>query len=147
MTVRVRKAVGGDLPRVLDLYAQLSDRNGRPEGPRVPAAWAAMLAQPGMHVLIAEVRSEVVGTLTVTFLPNLTRGVRPYGVIENVVVDASMRGEGVSQALMEAAESLARQQEAYKLMLMTGRVLEGAQAFYTRCGYDGSSKVAFEKRF
>lgn len=147
MSLTVRTATQQDLPALLKLYTQLSARHQPPAPALTQAVWQDMLRHPGMHVLLAELEGRVVGTLTVSFLPNLTRLARPYGVIENVVVDFSVRRQGVGQALMAAAETLAHGVKAYKLMLMTGHQVETAQAFYRSCGYDQHSKAPFEKRF
>ena len=43
----------------------------------------------------------LVASCTLTLTPNLTRGCRPYGVIENVVTDVGFRKRGFAKAVLE----------------------------------------------
>lgn len=145
--VLVREARQDDLPVLARLYTQLSRHNAPDVTDAHHAAWAQLEAQPHTHQLVAELDGRVVGTLLVAVIPNLTRGARPFGVVESVVVDESARGQGVGSALMGAAETFARQAGAYKVMLMTVSEKTAAVALYRSRGFDGDTKVAFEKRF
>lgn len=143
----IRPAQRHDLPALIALYHQLSARNPADLQPAHLEAWEAVETQPGLQVLVAEREGQVVGTVTLALIPNLSRGARPYGVIENVVTDAAHRGQGIGRALLEEAERLAREANAYKVMLQSGAVLTEAHAFYRRCGYAEGTKRAFEKRW
>lgn len=146
-SVPVRESRPDDLPVLVQLYTQLSRHNAPDVTDAHQAAWAQLQTQPHTHQLVAELDGRVVGTLLVAVIPNLTRGARPFGVIESVVVDKSVRGRGVGSALMAAAETFARQAGAYKVMLMTVKEKTAAVALYRSCGFDGNTKTAFEKRF
>ena len=93
--VHVRPAATDDLPRVLELLAQLHP--SRPEVPSVVdagATWSQMLAEPGRTVFVAEVDGDVRGTADLLLVANLTRDARPWSIVENVVVDEVARGKG-----------------------------------------------------
>ncbi|WP_084050151.1 GNAT family N-acetyltransferase [Deinococcus hopiensis] len=143
----IRPARRPDLPALLALYGQLSARNSADLQPAHLQAWEAVEAQPGLQVLVAEMEGQIVGTVTLALIPNLTRGARPYGVVENVVTHAAYREQGIGRALLAEAERLARAVKAYKVMLQSGASLPEAHAFYRRCGYAGETKRAFEKRW
>ena len=81
-------------------------------------------------------------TLSVV-VPNLTRGCRPYGLIENVVTHGAHRGAGHGKAVLEAALQHAWRQGCYKVMLMTGRKDPAIQQFYCNAGFDPQAKQAF----
>ncbi|GAA5513412.1 hypothetical protein Dcar01_02147 [Deinococcus carri] len=142
----IRDAREEDLPALLALYHQLSARDPATVSERHRAAWAALARQDITRILVAENGGEVVGTLALSIIPNLTRDARPYALIENVVTCEERRGQGIGRRLLEEAERLARDREAYKLMLMSGNVRGEAHAFYRRCGFNGETKTAFEKR-
>lgn len=149
--VIVRDAREEDLPALLALYHQLSSRDPATVSERHRAAWAALARQDITRILVAEVGvaeggGEVVGTLALSLIPNLSRDARPYALIENVVTCEERRGQGIGRRLLEEAERRARDREAYKLMLMSGNVRGEAPAFYRRCGFSGETKTAFEKR-
>jgi len=76
-------------------------------------------------------------------IPNLTRGCRPYGLIENVVTDENHRGKGYGKAVVGAALSHAWSAHCYKVMLMTSRQDEGTALFYESAGFDRHEKKAF----
>ena len=76
-------------------------------------------------------------------IPNLTRGGRPYGVIENVVTQAEHRACGFGKAVLAEALSAAWSQGCYKVMLMTGRKDEATFQFYESAGFDREAKQAF----
>ena len=50
----------------------------------------------------------------------MTRSAAPGAVIENVVVDESLRGRGLGKTLMAATPRAAWEAGFYKAMLMTG---------------------------
>lgn len=146
--MRVRRAVSGDLDRLLGLYAQLEgpysgiEPLGRDEAER---RFARMLDDGTQHTLVAEKDGEVVGTLVVTVLPNLAHGGAPYAVVENVVVQESRRGGGIGRSLMEEAVGLAREAGAYKLALSTNRERREAHEFYRSLGMK-ETHLGFEVR-
>ncbi|CAN1567681.1 RimI Acetyltransferases [Rhabdaerophilaceae bacterium] len=145
--VAIRRAEPTDLPVLLALLSQLSDRNSAPEDTVASHTFAAMLAQPGLSVFLAEMAGRVVGTITLVLVPNLTRGARPFGIIENVVTDQAMRGRGVGKALIAHGIAECQMRNAYKVMLMTGRTDAAALGFYRACGFVSGAKTAFEIRF
>jgi GNAT superfamily N-acetyltransferase len=86
---------------------------------------------------------ELVSTCALAVIPNLTRGCRPYGVIENVVTHASHRRRGYGTALLRAALARAWREGCYKVMLMTGRKDDETFHFYRSAGFDSDEKQAF----
>lgn len=131
MKPEVRPAGPDDLAAVLALLAQLNP-DDPPPGPALAAAtWRAILARPGVFTLLACLDAAVVACLTLVVVPNLSRGARPYALIENVVTDAAYRGRRIGRALMDAAVQLAWDEGAYKVMLMTGSKQESTLGFYT----------------
>ena len=76
-------------------------------------------------------------------IPNLTRGLKPYGVIENVVTHADHRRQGYGRLVLEHALQHAWSQNCYKVMLLTGRKSEAVFGFYESVGFDRHAKQAF----
>ncbi len=70
---------------------------------------------------------------------------RPYALIENVVTHSAYRKKGYASALMARADAMAREQDCYKIMLMTGSKSENIFQFYERCGFNKKDKTAFIK--
>ena len=70
---------------------------------------------------------------------------QPFGVIENVVVLQTMRGQGIGRLLLSHAEHLASEHRCTKLMLLSSASRETAHAFFRRCGFNSDAKHAFVK--
>ena len=76
-------------------------------------------------------------------IPNLTRNVRPYALVENVVTHADHRGMGYATACLNYAREIAKKSDCYKIMLITGSPLESTLNFYRHAGYHSDGKTAF----
>jgi GNAT superfamily N-acetyltransferase len=143
----IRAANAWDLPGMLVLYRHLNPSDPVPDGPAARQAWDAMLASPFVTVLVAEgEEGMLLATCTLVVVPNLTRGVRPYALIENVVSHDEHRRQGLGQAVMRAALGLAWQADCYKVMLATGRKDESTLRFYQSVGMVRGGKTYFEAR-
>ncbi|MFI7064315.1 GNAT family N-acetyltransferase [Kribbella sp. NPDC050124] len=138
-----REAGVDDFDGVMRLYRQLHPddpvrRDGRDAG-----VFAEILKTPGLRLFVLEVDGRVAATTYLNLIPNLTRAAAPYAVIENVVVDADLRGTGLGKQIMAATLRTAWDAGCYKVMLMTGSRRESTHAFYKSCGFDGSAKTAY----
>lgn len=143
----VRPLEIGDLDGLLALYAHLHiDDEPLPSRAQVDAVAQQVLAQPGQCVFGGFADRELVCSCVLVTVPNLTRGCRPYGLIENVVTHAAHRGRGHGTTLLSAALQRAWAQGCYKVMLMTGRCDEAVFRFYEAAGFDRHGKQAFIAR-
>lgn len=141
-----RPAGPDDLPAVLRLYAQLHPTDLPLDVDVARSTYAAALATQGLSFWLLEVDGVVVGTTYLNVIPNLTRGAAPYAVIENVVVEESLRGTGLGRRLMAATLEAAWAAGCYKAMLMTGSSDPATHGFYRACGFSGSAKTAYLAR-
>lgn len=143
--ITFREALLPDLPALLSLYEDLHE-----EPPLSPEAagpvWRQILRDPGQCVILGEAEGEVVASCVLVVAPNLTRGGRPWAVIENVVVARAHRRKGWGLALLAEARSIALCVNCYKILLYTGRRDEATLAFYRAAGYESESKTAFQMR-
>ena len=145
--VTIRQAVKDDLDGVLDLYTHLSPNDAPlPPRPRVVELWKEIVANPMLTYFIAERGGQLIATCNLTIVPNLTRGARPFGVIENVVTHSDFRRRGVAKAILEQAIETARQAGCYKVMLMSGTSRKEAHALYEKVGFSKDTKVGFDLR-
>ncbi|MGB1252027.1 MAG: GNAT family N-acetyltransferase [Candidatus Promineifilaceae bacterium] len=129
-------------PAVMRLLRQL-----QPNDPIVPdqtgrELFRDILKSDALHLLVAEIDGVICGTCYLNIIPNLTRSLAPYALIENVVTDAAQRRKGIGKQLLEAAIEKAFALGCYKVMLMTGRG-EQTQHFYESCGMTRGAKTAF----
>jgi GNAT superfamily N-acetyltransferase len=138
---RVREATEADLPRLVELLAQLApdtpDREDISEP--LPFAYHMMLRRidesPGEHIFVLESRKRIVGTVALSVIPNLSHKGAPYGIIENVVVDERHRSKGYGEALIQHAINEARRAGCYKVSLTSNKRRTEAHRFYERLGF------------
>ena len=116
-SVAIRLIRADELPVLLSLYRHLHP--GDPElsiSTDIERLWQRILADPQLRYLVADVSGRVVSPCTLTIILNLTRGARPYGVIENVVTHPDFRRRGIGTQILQAALRLAWEQGCYKVM-------------------------------
>ncbi len=141
----VRDITANELPALLALYRHLHDEPP-PAFEALRAVWAEALANPRCRYFGGYTADELVSSCTIMVIPNLTRGGRPYAVIENVVTEVAHRRQGWGSALLAHALRFAWAQGCYKVMLMTGRRDEATLRFYEAAGFDRHDKQAFVAR-
>lgn len=147
MTVaNIRPAMPADLASVLALYRQLNPSDPVLDIPSAEPSWSALLSCGLTTVFVAEQGEKLVSSCTLAIVPNLSRGARPYGVIENVVTDSSCRKMGLGRAVLHAACEKAWAADCYKVLLATGSQRESTLRFYEGAGFQRNSKTYFEIR-
>ena len=142
----VREAQSTDLPAILRLYRQL-----HPDDPLVgeddgAAVLAEILESSWLHLLVLEMDEDVVATTYLNVVPNLTRNASPYAVVENVVVEESLRGNGLGKQIMAVTLRVAWESGCYKAMLLTGSTRPAIHGFYKACGFSADAKAAYVAR-
>ena len=105
------------------------------------------MANPDYHILIAKVDGVAAASVSVIVTPNLTRGARPYAIIENVITASACRRRGLAAALMAEAVQIAKAANCYKASLTTGNKDDATFRFYEGCGFNREDKTAFIRWF
>ena len=142
----VREAQSSDAAAVLELYRQLHPDDPVLEDGRDLAVLDQILASDWLTLYLVEDAGRVLGTAYLNVIPNVTRGARPYAIIENVVTDEAVRGQGYGQALMAGVLEAAWAQGCYKVMLQTGSRRASTHAFYRACGFSQDDKTGYVAR-
>lgn len=136
-----------DLDALLALYTHLNPVDDALTGrANVELLWQELLNSPRHKLFGAYVEGELVSACTISVVPNLTRGCRPYALIENVITHSAHRNQGLGQAVLAEALNFAWLQRCYKVMLLTGRRDEAIYRFYEDAGFDRNEKQAFVAR-
>ena len=110
------------------LMPQLSTSN--PPPPR--EALQAIVDTPSTILLMAREDGKIVGSLSLATF-RVPTGTRAW--IEDVVVDESMRGKGIGEALTRAALSVARDMGVRTVDLTSRPSREAANRLYVRVGF------------
>lgn len=140
-----RRATPSDLAALLRLYVFLNPNDPvlSPQDDVVLRQWSVILADPRLRYYLAEADGAVVATCALTLIPNLTRNMRPYGVVENVVTDPAFRQKGFGTAILQHALAEAWREGCYKVMLSTGSKRESTLRFYEQAGFQRGVKTGF----
>lgn len=140
----IREITVSELEHLLSLYVHLhASDDPVPERTQVEALWQDIQKNPLLKYFGAFIGDTLISSCALTIVPNLTRGCRPYGVIENVVTQSCFRRKGYGRSVLNHALSYAWSRHCYKVMLMTGRKDEGVYRFYESVGFNRDLKQAF----
>jgi GNAT superfamily N-acetyltransferase len=142
----IRPATRDDLAGVLGLYRHLNPDDPQPDAKRAEAAWSAILGSGLTTVFVAESEGVTVSSCTLAIIPNLTRGVRSYGLVENVVTHPDHRRRGLGRSVLAVALKAAWDADCYKVMLATGSRRPETLRFYEGAGFERGGKTFFEAR-
>ncbi|MEP2716103.1 GNAT family N-acetyltransferase [Pseudophaeobacter sp.] len=143
--IQIRTASAKDSDALLDLYAFLSPGDDRCTTARAAENIRRISQIEGSAVLLGLQQDKILTTCTLIVIPNLTRGGRPYAVIENMVTHPEARGKGLGTSLLDAACDRAWDNDCYKVMLSTGSTRPSTLSFYEGAGFE-QSRTGFEKR-
>jgi len=142
--MEIREIREYELGELLALYQYLHESDDPlPGSDVVEGIWKQIQADPNLKYWGVFVDGRLVSSCALCIILNLTRGCRPYGVIEHVVTHIDYRRKGYGQAVLRAALSYAWSQNCYKVMLLTGRKNETTYQFYESVGFDRHAKQAF----
>ena len=139
----LREAVQEDLFELLNLYLSLHEKDIPEDSLHLQQVWSEMISDQRHHVIVKEVEGRIVSSCICVIIPNLTRGVRPYALIENVVTREEDRGKGYASSCLEYAKQIAKEENCYKMMLLTGSKNASTQNFYKGVGYNSEDKTAY----
>jgi len=102
-----RPAIASDLTSLLELFRASEVSAAAEPFERAAQIWTAMLAHPGVDVFVADRERQIVATCMLITAPNLLRGGRGHGFLENVVAHPDFRGRGYGRAVVAAALQVA----------------------------------------
>jgi GNAT superfamily N-acetyltransferase len=139
----IREANKSDLMEILQLYLYLHEDSIPDNTEHLRNTWENIIHDGNHHLIICEVDGKLVASCVCVIIPNLTRKVRPYAFVENVVTHGDYRKKGYATACLNYAKQIAEKNNCYKMMLLTGSKDERTLNFYRNAGYNSSDKTAF----
>ena len=139
----VREARKEDLDSMLKLYLFLHEESIPEMNEHLEKTWNQIIEDPNHHLIVNEIDGKIISSCVCVIIPNLTRNVRPYAFVENVVTHADYRGRGLARECLNYAKKISEQENCYKMMLLTGSKKIETLRFYENSGYNSSDKTAF----
>jgi predicted N-acetyltransferase YhbS len=137
----LRDATREDLPRVVSLI--LADslsahlEGGADEAGPV-RAFEAIERDSNNRLIVAERDGELIGTMQLTCIPQLTLRGGLVMQIGNVRVDQTLRSGGIGRQMIEWAIGQARERGCAMVQLMSNSDRTRAHTFYERLGFNQS---------
>jgi ribosomal protein S18 acetylase RimI-like enzyme len=138
----IRRAQASDAEAINTLYSELNTFST----PSVkPARIAEVATSDHTYLLVCDDDGEILATALVCLCQDVMFDSQPFAVIENLVVSADYKREGIGKSLMDYIEDFCLQQDCSKIMLQTNSENRDARDFYTAMGYDPDAKIGFIK--
>ena len=139
----VREARIEDLDELLRLYLFLHEDSIPEMNEHLEKTWNQIIEDPNHHLIVNEIDGKIVSSCVCVIIPNLTRNVRPYAFVENVVTHADYRGRGLARECLNYAKEISEKENCYKMMLLTSSKKSETLRFYENSGYNSGDKTAF----
>ena len=146
MELTIRPAEPADLLALCELYRHLNPADALLPKDRKHQVWATMLQRPGFVCLVGIHARQIISSCCLSIIPNLTRGGRPYALIENVMTHQDFRRRGFAKSVLQEALDRASNADCYKIMLLTGSKRPEVHRLYEACGFRSDDKTAFVAR-
>lgn len=142
----IREAVKEDLKELLELYLYLHEDSIPEDSEHLRNTWNQIINDPNHHIILNVIDGKIISSCVCVIIPNLTRNVRPYAFIENVVTHEEYRGRGYAGECLDYAKRIALDNNCYKMMLLTGSKKPETWHFYEKAGYNRNDKTAFYQK-
>ena len=139
----IREANINDLEEILQLYLYLHEESVPEQNEHLTDTWEQIINDSNHHLIVKEIGGKIVSSCVCVIIPNLTRNVRPYAFVENVVTHADYRGKGYATDCLNYAKEIALKENCYKMILLTGSKRPETLRFYENAGYNSNDKTAF----
>ena len=139
----VGEVAENELSELLQLYLYLHEKSIPEMTEHLKRTWNSILKDENHHIIVNKINDKIVSSCVCVIIPNLTRNIRPYAFIENVVTHIEYRGKGYATECLNYAKEIAQKSNCYKIMLLTGSKEKAILNFYNNAGYNSTDKTAF----
>jgi GNAT superfamily N-acetyltransferase len=133
--VTIRPAVATDAPELARLVTALGHST---TAAQIAERWTEWEAS-GNHALVAALPDGTLAGVATLHQMTVLHRPKPVGRITALVVDATMRAQGIGRALVGAAEQLLSETGCGLLEITCNVRLSEAHAFYRHVGYEQTS--------
>jgi GNAT superfamily N-acetyltransferase len=133
-----------ELTELAALYKELTGTETNME--KLEDSFAFIDTNPDYALIAAkEGHGALLGSLLGVICHDAAGDCRPFMVIENVIVRAAYRGQGIGKQLMEHIEAWGRQRECYYVMFVSASSRKASHRFYESAGYSLTAVQGFKK--
>ena len=141
-----RLAQAADLASLLELYRVSEVSPSAEPIERAEQIWLETLSDNRVAVFVSAVNAQIAASCMLITAPNLLRGGRRHGFLENVVTHPQFRGQGHGRAVVDAALIAAWSKDCYHVLMQSGREDPRVHRFYEGCGFEPGLRVGYVAR-
>lgn len=138
----MRRATKGDAEGIANLYRELNTLSSISV---LPERIDAVANSDNTYLLVCDDAGEIIATVLVCLCQDVMFGNQPFALVENIVVRADYKREGIGKSMMDYIEAFCLEQDCSKIMLQTSSENRAARDFYTAMGYDLDAKIGCVK--
>jgi ribosomal protein S18 acetylase RimI-like enzyme len=141
-----RLAQAADLVSLLELYRVSEVSPSAEPLARAEQIWLETLSDDRIAVFVSAVDARIAASCMLITAPNLLRGGRRHGFLENVVTHPEFRGLGHGRAVVDAALAAAWTSDCHHVLMQSGREDPRVHRFYEGCGFEPGLRVGYVAR-
>ena len=133
--IEIRPAKRNDLSAILALMVDIETDDQVLDLPAAEAIFERMQSYPNYTIYVTVAEGKVIGTFSLLIMDNLAHLGAPSGIVEDVVVHSSWRGQGIGKQMMQFAMQQCQKAGCYKMALSSNLIREQAHRFYDQLGF------------
>jgi len=133
--IEIRPAKRNDLSAILALMVDIETDDQVLDLPAAEAIFERMQSYPNYIIYVTVAEGKVIGTFSLLIMDNLAHLGAPSGIVEDVVVHSSWRGQGIGKQMMQFAMQQCQKAGCYKMALSSNLIREQAHRFYDQLGF------------
>ncbi|MDH4445601.1 MAG: GNAT family N-acetyltransferase [Akkermansiaceae bacterium] len=144
---RVEPATIEDLPALTELVMNLFSLSGdfSPDRSVQERGLELILEQPNRgRIFVVRNDHQIFGMVNLLFTISTARGGFVI-LLEDVVIHPDHRGQGYGTMLINYVEKFAKSKHFKRITLLTDRISEESQEFFTKCGFEYSSMIPMRR--
>ncbi len=142
---QIRNATKNDVPIILGLLVELE--RPKPKNDEDITIFEKRiklyLSDSDKQILVAQKNSEVIGLVSIVFLPRLNR-IKSELYIPELIVRKEYRKQGVGKKLINSCVEIAKEKKFHRIRLESGNERKESHNFYTNLGFEQSA-LSFTK--
>jgi GNAT superfamily N-acetyltransferase len=143
-----RLARASDLPSLLSLFdvsevSAVAQPRERAASKRTASICQEILARHGVSAFMSDDGDRIAATCMLVTAPNLLRGGKRHGFLENIVTHPALRGQAHGKAVVQAALAHAWATDCHHVLMQSGRADPRVHEFYDGLGFKPGLRVAY----
>ncbi len=142
--MNITKLTEADLPALASLYTQFWGEESSVD--KMQSTFAKLQDNPDYTFLAARLDDQIVGSVMGVVCHELYGDCKPFMVVEDMIIDKTVRRQGIGSLLMNSIEEKAKERECCHLILVTDTDRYDARQFYESLGFDPEKNKGFKKK-